>query len=261
MNADSIVQPGDPILLNVPRELVGEHAAGRAADGPGCRNGRRHQPVARPPQTLDALGARRPTAESAEAVVRRMHADFVTRGATYASTSLPLPAMVGAAAAGGTGLHRIDWAVRKFEIGYWLRPELQGQGWPANACACSARWPSTPAGAARRDPLRRATRAAEPRWPSAAALSSKACCAAKSRPALDPNRKGARQGAAWTASRATFRVQRRGGCTRGSSGCNAPRRGPGGPTWPAAPRRPRSPAARRHRAWWRAPPVRSASRR
>ena len=49
---------------------------------------------------------------------------------------------------------------------------------------------------------------------------------------------------------------------------NAPRRGPGFlprrllvATWPAAPRRPRSPAARRHRAWWRAPPVRSASRR
>jgi ribosomal-protein-serine acetyltransferase len=30
--------------------------------------------------------------------------------------------------AGGSGLHRIDWTVPKFEIGYWLRTSLQGRG-------------------------------------------------------------------------------------------------------------------------------------
>jgi RimJ/RimL family protein N-acetyltransferase len=30
--------------------------------------------------------------------------------------------------AGGTGLHRIDWNVPKFEIGYWLRLSQQGNG-------------------------------------------------------------------------------------------------------------------------------------
>lgn len=30
---------------------------------------------------------------------------------------------------GCTGLHRIDWAVPKFEIGYWIRSSQQGQGY------------------------------------------------------------------------------------------------------------------------------------
>lgn len=29
---------------------------------------------------------------------------------------------------GGTGLHRIDWRVRRFEIGYWCRRSQQGRG-------------------------------------------------------------------------------------------------------------------------------------
>jgi ribosomal-protein-serine acetyltransferase len=29
---------------------------------------------------------------------------------------------------GGTGLHRIDWTLRKFEIGYWRRTGCEGQG-------------------------------------------------------------------------------------------------------------------------------------
>jgi len=29
---------------------------------------------------------------------------------------------------GGTGLHRLDWNARRFEIGYWCRKSLQGQG-------------------------------------------------------------------------------------------------------------------------------------
>jgi RimJ/RimL family protein N-acetyltransferase len=29
---------------------------------------------------------------------------------------------------GGTGLHRIDWSIPCFEIGYWLRVSAHGQG-------------------------------------------------------------------------------------------------------------------------------------
>ena len=29
---------------------------------------------------------------------------------------------------GGVGLHRIDWTVRRFEIGYWCRTSRQGRG-------------------------------------------------------------------------------------------------------------------------------------
>lgn len=34
---------------------------------------------------------------------------------------------------GGTGLHRIDWTTRKFEIGYWLRSSAQGKGYVTDA--------------------------------------------------------------------------------------------------------------------------------
>ena len=30
---------------------------------------------------------------------------------------------------GGTGLHRIDWQVRSFEIGYWIRKSAEGNGY------------------------------------------------------------------------------------------------------------------------------------
>ena len=34
---------------------------------------------------------------------------------------------------GGSGLHRIDWAVPAFEIGYWLRTSAWGQGYASEA--------------------------------------------------------------------------------------------------------------------------------
>ena len=34
---------------------------------------------------------------------------------------------------GRIGLHRIDWSVPKFEIGYWIRTSCQGQGYATEA--------------------------------------------------------------------------------------------------------------------------------
>ncbi len=34
---------------------------------------------------------------------------------------------------GGSGLHRMDWKVPKFEIGYWCRTSLQGKGYITEA--------------------------------------------------------------------------------------------------------------------------------
>ncbi|KQV86503.1 MULTISPECIES: GNAT family N-acetyltransferase [unclassified Roseateles] len=69
-----------------------------------------------------------PTAESSEMVVRRMQADFIARRDLcfhiYARRADGSPGRL----LGGTGLHRMDWAVRRFEIGYWIRPEAAGQG-------------------------------------------------------------------------------------------------------------------------------------
>jgi len=37
--------------------------------------------------------------------------------------------------AGGCGLHRPDWSVMRFEIGYWVRSSLEGQGYVSEAVA------------------------------------------------------------------------------------------------------------------------------
>ena len=34
---------------------------------------------------------------------------------------------------GGSGLHRIDWSIRRFEIGYWLRRSAVGRGFMTEA--------------------------------------------------------------------------------------------------------------------------------
>jgi RimJ/RimL family protein N-acetyltransferase len=40
---------------------------------------------------------------------------------------------------GGSGLHRIDWGVPRFEIGYWLRTRFAGQGYMTEAvCGITA---------------------------------------------------------------------------------------------------------------------------
>lgn len=41
---------------------------------------------------------------------------------------------------GGSGLHRIDWSVPKFEIGYWCRKKFQGQGYVTEAVAAISKF-------------------------------------------------------------------------------------------------------------------------
>jgi RimJ/RimL family protein N-acetyltransferase len=40
---------------------------------------------------------------------------------------------------GGTGLHRVDWALRRFEIGYWRKTGYAGQGLLTEAVRAVAR--------------------------------------------------------------------------------------------------------------------------
>lgn len=63
--------------------------------------------------------------EDAEENARRMSARWLlcedlTVGIWHRETGVLL---------GGSGLHRIDWTVPKFEIGYWLRKSAEGQGY------------------------------------------------------------------------------------------------------------------------------------
>lgn len=119
----------DPLLIEVPERLDGQRttllmpSAGAGAEMAVVIT--QSLPHLRP-WMIWAQEA--PTAESSELVVRRMHADFIARRDLcfhlYARRADGSPGRL----LGGSGLHRIDWAVRKFEIGYWIRPDAAGQG-------------------------------------------------------------------------------------------------------------------------------------
>ena len=80
-----------------------------------------------------------PSVDESEAHCRRQQArfllreDFVffmfARGASGGEGEL----------LGGTGLHRIDWTVRKFEIGYWRKTGCHGRGFVTEAVRAVAR--------------------------------------------------------------------------------------------------------------------------
>ncbi len=71
------------------------------------------------------------TLEAEEGVVRRMHANFLMR------EDLPLFLLKKDSGefVGGSGLHRFDWGVPRFEIGYWVRKRFEGQGYITEAVA------------------------------------------------------------------------------------------------------------------------------
>jgi len=74
-----------------------------------------------------------PSLEQSEAECRRMQARVLLR------EDLPLLMFERdaegreGAFVGGTGLHRIDWKVRRFEIGYWCRSSRVGHGFVGEA--------------------------------------------------------------------------------------------------------------------------------
>ncbi len=69
------------------------------------------------------------TVEDSEAVVRRARARFLERSDLMLSLFLKGTRTL----VGGSGLHRIDWAVPKFEIGYWCRTRFTGRGYVTEA--------------------------------------------------------------------------------------------------------------------------------
>lgn len=124
----------DPLLLDIPERIDGERTvlsvprAGLGAEMAVVITQSLSHLRPWMPWAQDA-----PSAESAERVVRRMQADFIARQdlcfQIYARRADGSPGRM----LGGCGLHRIDWAVRKFEIGYWIRADAAGQGHASEA--------------------------------------------------------------------------------------------------------------------------------
>lgn len=72
-----------------------------------------------------------PTEEETETNLRRARARFLDRS----DLRLLLFTRDTGAFVGSSGLHRIDWAVPKFEIGYWVRTMFEGRGYVTEAVA------------------------------------------------------------------------------------------------------------------------------
>src|ERR1041384_6579764 len=75
-----------------------------------------------------------PSPADSEANCRRAHARFLLREDLVYMMFDPAGRCVG-----GTGLHRMDWKVRRFEIGYWRRPDCASQGIVSEAVAALTR--------------------------------------------------------------------------------------------------------------------------
>lgn len=122
----------DPVLIEVPEKIETQRLlllAPRAGVGPAL-----NEAIVETQEQLKRWmpwAQQLPTIDDTEAVVRRQIAAFVLR------EDLPFQIYSreaqGRRLLGAMGLHRFDWAARRFEIGYWLRRSAQGQGFISEA--------------------------------------------------------------------------------------------------------------------------------
>lgn len=130
----------EPLLIDLPPRLDTERLIVRGArEGDGAAL---HASVS---ASIEHLRPWMPWAQAApspaesEATARRMLAQFALR------QDLPFLMFERAAGGGegahvgGTGLHRIDWALRRFEIGYWVRTGFEGRGYVTEAVQAMTR--------------------------------------------------------------------------------------------------------------------------
>jgi len=126
-----------PILLDFPDAFESERLiirAPRPGDG-----------VLINPAILESLEALRPwmpwaqtapSVDESEEVMRKGAANFILR------SDLPLVLLRKDTGQfiGGSGLHRMDWDVPMFEIGYWVRTSCAGQGYITEAVNAISRF-------------------------------------------------------------------------------------------------------------------------
>lgn len=130
----------DPLLIDVPERIETERLVlrpPRAGDGAKLNAA-----------VLASLGdlapwmpwaSRAPTLDESEAIARRAHAQFEARADLVYSMFRREGDGSEGEIVGGTGLHRLDWALRRFEIGYWRRSGHAGQGYATEAVRAMTR--------------------------------------------------------------------------------------------------------------------------
>lgn len=131
----------DPVLIEVPERIETERLilrCPRPGDGPTVNEAEREtraelrpwMPWAHTEKSLD----------DSEAYCRRMQARYLLRE-DLAMFIFERDVMGREGRfLGGTGLHRIDWSLRGFEIGYWRRTGCGAQGYVTEAVRALARF-------------------------------------------------------------------------------------------------------------------------
>ena len=131
----------EPILIDVPERIETERLvlrAPRAGDGPPRQ--RRDRRLARRARTVDAVG--RDDAERRRvggALPSPAGALSPARGFRLLHARSRRATAERASSSAATGLHRIDWTLRKFEIGYWRKTGCAGRGFVTEAVRAMAR--------------------------------------------------------------------------------------------------------------------------
>lgn len=130
----------DPLLIHVPERIVSERLVIRCAQpGDGAVLN------AAVCDSLDALrpyvpwAGAVPTLADSEAVCRKAQARFRLREDLMMLIFERAGRDTEGELLGGTGLHRMDWKARRFEVGYWRRTGREGRGIATEAVHAMAR--------------------------------------------------------------------------------------------------------------------------
>jgi RimJ/RimL family protein N-acetyltransferase len=130
----------DPLLMDVPERIETENLVLRSP-----RRGDGAIVNAAVQASLDELGPWLPWAgaglsvDESEANCRRQQAKFILReDFVFLIFARRADGQEGELL-GGTGLHRIDWGLRRFEIGYWRKTGCEGRGIVTEATRAMAR--------------------------------------------------------------------------------------------------------------------------
>ena len=130
----------EPILIDVPERIETERLvlrAPRRGDGRAVNDAIRvsHADLA---PWLPWAGAM-PSVDESEAHCRRQQARFILREDFVLLMFLRGADGGEGELVGGSGLHRIDWTLRKFEIGYWRKTGCERRGYVTEAVRALAR--------------------------------------------------------------------------------------------------------------------------
>jgi RimJ/RimL family protein N-acetyltransferase len=127
--------PVNPLLIDLPEQIETERLIVRPprfGDGPAVNAAIRESIAELRPWMPWAQTE--PTIEETEANLRNAVAKFAAREDLRLQLHLKDGTFVGS-----SGLHRIDWTVPKFEIGYWVSTPFAGKGYVSEAVAAFAR--------------------------------------------------------------------------------------------------------------------------